>query len=198
MNFEIRDDTDHALVKTLVHEMYLCRKGFDEFVAFTAMADAEPQCKAHRIGQYSAYAEFVHHLYEFYVGCFKRDRRNTENIRHAELDQLLNAEVYKLLRNKRLAIENGYAPSWENHISVYQVPVPEEFGSVFRKARNRAAHSEFRRAVSHSELTLAQFCKEYHFFMYLLYESCLAFWHIQDIEKIDLGSISEFDPWNLS
>ncbi len=93
--------------------------------------------KLTRIRSHDAYASFLHHPYEFYVGCIKRDQHNLKDIDYRNLDHIFNAEVRKLLLNRIHAIENGYAPSWENHISVYQVDVPEEFGMQFRQIRNR-------------------------------------------------------------
>src|SRR3546814_9248050 len=65
--------------------------------------------------------------------------RDTSSPKSDISDNIINSEVEKLLRNKRHAIQNGYAPKWENHISVYQMEVPKEFARDFRQIRNRTA-----------------------------------------------------------
>jgi hypothetical protein len=90
-----------------------------------------------------------------------------------------------------LSSQNNYAPSWENHISVYQVEVPKEFGKRFRIIRNNTAHVNIKRAMP--EFTLAQFYEEYHSFVYLLYEAGMTYWNTQNIEEHNLQSIEEFD-----
>ncbi|MHB1117778.1 hypothetical protein [Sideroxydans sp.] len=149
--------------------------------------------KATKIKCHDAYASFLHHLYEFYSGCIKRDFRSTETVRYSVLDQMFNHEVTKLLKNRVDAIKGGYAPSWENHISVYQVEVPTEFGTQFRKIRNRTAHASTKRSSPDDELPLGQFYEKYHNFVYLLYYSAQRLWTVKDIEAQDWKSIEEFD-----
>lgn len=192
MKFEIGDLTDSALTTTAVHEMALCQQAFDRFVYFSGLNILGEDAKSVKVQSYNAYSEFLHHLYEFYVACFKRDRRSTAKIPYGDLDALLNLEVEKLLRNRRQAIEQGYAPSWENHISVYQVEVPQNFGTDFRKLRNRAAHADPSRAVP-GELSLGAFFTECHRFIVLLYQSGLAFWTVKDVEKYNWRAIEEFN-----
>lgn len=109
------------------------------------------------------------------------------------LDHIFNGEVVKLLKNRVDAINGGYSPSWENHISVYQVEVPAEFGTQFRKIRNRTAHASTKRSLPGDELTLGQFYEKYHGFVYLLYCSAQWLWTVKDIEAHDWKSIEEFD-----
>ena len=149
--------------------------------------------KTTKIKCHDAYASFLHHLYEFHVGCIKRDLRDTENIQSSVLDKIFNNEATKLLKNRVDAIKGGYAPSWENHISVYQVEVPAEFGTQFRKIRNRTAHASTKRSSPGEELSLGQFYENYHRFVYLLYYSAQWLWTVKDIEAHDWKAIEEFD-----
>lgn len=193
MKFIIGDKTDQALTTTLVHELVLCKESFDRFLHFAGINIMGRRDKIIKIKCHNAYTSFLHHLYEFYVGCIKRDRGNTENIDNETLDKILNHEAIKLLKNRTSAIENGYAPSWENDISVYQIEVPDEFGTQFRKIRNRTAHASIRRSVPGSELSLAIFYQKYHLLVYLLYDSALWLWTVKDVEAHDWKSIEEFD-----
>jgi hypothetical protein len=193
MKFEIGDETDQALTTTLVHELVLCKDSFERFAALAKMNIMGRREKAIKIRCHDAYASFLHHLYEFYVGCIKRDLRNTENLQGKVLDKIFNCEVTKLLKNRVDAINGGYAPSWENHISVYQVEVPTEFGTQFRRIRNRTAHASTKRSSPKDELPLGQFYEKYHGFVYLLFYSAQGFWTVKDIEAHDWKSIEEFD-----
>lgn len=193
MKFEIGDDADRALTTTLVHELALCKECFDRFVYFASKNIHGNETKSIKISAYNAYSSFLHHLYEFYVGCIKRDRRNTSDIKSDELDTIFNKEVEKLLRNKRHAIEHGYAPEWENHISVYQVEVPTDFGPQFRRIRNRTAHADLRRAVPVNQLSLGDFYRLYHRFVYLLYAQPHWLWSVKDIEAFDWKAIEDFN-----
>jgi hypothetical protein len=150
--------------------------------------------KASKVLAHNAYASFVHHLYEFYVGIIKKNRCDLGNVPPEDMDAILLSEVEKLLRNRRRAIEQGYAPTWENHISVYQVEVPMEFGGHFRSVRNRTAHADVRRASPRAvDISLAEFYTRYHLFIYLLYQSAQFTWTIDDFEKHDWQSIEDFD-----
>lgn len=193
MKFEIGDETDQALTTTLVHELALCKESFDRFVYFAGQNILGDDSKKIKIQSYNSYASFLHHLYEFYIGCIKRELRNTSSPKSDISDRIINSEAEKLLKNKRHAIENGYAPEWENHISVYQVEVPKEFAGVFRKIRNRTAHADLRRASPDNQLTMGEFYKRYHSFVYILYAQPHWLWTAKDIETFDWKAIEEFD-----
>jgi hypothetical protein len=49
------------------------------------------------------------------------------------------------------------------------------------------------RSASRASLTLVAFYKNYHRFVYLLYESALSHWEIRDIESLEWKEIEEFD-----
>jgi len=117
MKFEIGDTTDQALTTT-VHELALCKESFDRFVYFAGQNILGDDSKKIKIQSYNSYASFLHHLYEFYIGCIKRELRDTSSPKIDISDRIVNSEAEKLLKNKRHAIENDYAPEWGNHISV--------------------------------------------------------------------------------
>lgn len=193
MKFECGDETDQALTTTLVHEFVLCQESFERFARNAKVNIMGQRDKIIKIKCHDAYASFLHHLYEFCVGCMKRDLKDTKDMGWENLDKMFNSEARRLLRNRIDAIENGYAPSWENHISVYQVEVDEEFGAQFRKIRNRTAHVSTKRSMPGNDLPLAVFYQKYHRFVYLLYYSARGFWSVQDIESHDWKAIEDFD-----
>ncbi|SRR6266496_624646 len=193
MKFEIGDEIDRALTTTLVHELVLCKESFERFSHFARMNIMGRRDKSTKIRCHDAYASFLHHLYEFYVGCLKRDQLSTKDIKSETLDKIFNNEVKKLLTNRIDAIERGQAPPWENQISVYKVEVPTEFGTQFRKIRNRTAHASTKRSVPGADLSLAKFYEKYHLFVYLLYYSGQLLWTVEDIEAHDWKAIDEFD-----
>jgi hypothetical protein len=140
------------------------------------------------IAGYNAYSDFVAHLYEFYLGCIKRDGRFPRNVSGKAVDAILNAEVKKLLKIRRDRIIRGDAPSYENHISSYEVEVPEEFGSLFRSVRNIRSHAIAKR----SEFDLADFYLKYHRFIYLLFEEPQWLWNIEQVPEHDWLAIEKF------
>ncbi|MGH8027868.1 MAG: hypothetical protein ACREO0_14195, partial [Pseudoxanthomonas sp.] len=180
MKFEIGDDTDRALTTTLVHEMFLCTASFDRFTQLAYLNIMGRRDKGTKILCHDAYATFIHHLFEFYVGCIQRNLRETNSVPSEILDKLINNAVRKLLANKVKAIKNGHAPSWENDASTYQMEVPAEFSAQLRRIRNRTAHASMKRSNPGEDLSLGQFYKSYHFFVYLLFRSGQWSWTVKD------------------
>jgi hypothetical protein len=193
MQFIVGDQTDGALCAVLAHEFLLCTESFERFAHFGKLNILGKRDKRTKISSHNAYARFLHHLYEFYVGCWKRDRHDTSDIHYTMRDKMFNAEVAKLLRNRIDAIKGGYAPVWENHISAYQVDVPSNFGEQFRQVRNRTAHSNIKRSASGTDLSLAKFYEACHPFVYLLYYAGQGMWTVKDIEAYDWKEIEQFD-----
>jgi hypothetical protein len=192
MKFKMGDETDRALTTTLVHELVLCNDSFERFAKLARLNIAGRRDKLTKIRCHDAYATFLHHLYEFYAGRIARDCSDT-NVPSAILDRTFNGEIEKALRRRVDAIERGTAPSWENQIAVYLVNVPEEFGTQFRKIRNRTAHASHRRSVPGAELSLFEFYEKYHLFIYLLYVDGKWLWSVDDVESRDWKAIEEFD-----
>lgn len=193
MRFEISDEVDRALTTTLVHELVLCKESFERFHHWATLNITGRRDKVTKIKCHDAYASFLHHLYEFYVGCYKRDLQSLKDIPGEKLDLMFNSETKKALHRRTHAIAHGYAPSWENDISYYQVSVPAEFGTQFRRIRNRTAHASIKRANPGTDLSLAQFYKDFHKFIFLLFVDGQAFWQVKDVETFNWRSIEEFD-----
>jgi hypothetical protein len=195
MKFEHGDNTDNALVQTLVHEMMLCNDAFKEFVRHTEVKSLNPHKKEPKIKTYNAYSTFLHHLYEFYVGCFKRDKKNTEDIRWNELDSLFDLEGQKQLRNRRVLVENGIIEDKAN-LHIYQKPLPSGFGSNFRYIRNHTAHASIKRIVPSPGSDLNSFFKDYHFVIILMFFGAQYSWNLRDPEQHNWGPLEEFDFGN--
>jgi hypothetical protein len=193
MKFEAGDETDKALSATLAHEYVLCRESFDRFVRYAEINIMGRRDKIIKIKSYDAYTSFLHHLYEFYVGCIKRSLKNTNDLDSATIDKIMNAEVQRLLNMRVNAIERGDASESENHISYYQIDVHSSFATQFRRIRNRTAHAITKRAVPGTDLSLSQFYKDFHRFIYLLYSAPQWLWLVKDVEAHNWQAIEEFD-----
>ena len=191
MKFKISDTTDVHLTTAIAHEYLKSRDCFNLFVQ-NENIKTKINSKELKIRSYNLYSDFLLHLYEFYVGCFKRDRKSTEDIHWTALDKLFTSEAQKLIDNAADRIRSGRAPEWENDISYYLVSIPDEFGMHFRRIRNRHGHVDHKRA-SGEEINLSDFFKKYHKFIYLLYSSPAWIWLVEDLESYDFKSIEEFE-----
>ncbi len=191
VQFNAGDTVDRALCAALVHEMTRCKEAFSRFEHLGGrliVGDTRPALPRH---VHDAYADFLRHLYEFYLGAFKRDRWSTADIHWKAADALFNSEAEKMLRRRRDAIVGGYAPEWENQLRVYQVPVPSEFGSQLRHIRNANSHADPRRARPTNNWPLDRFYRECHLFVYLLFYSAHASWGCHSVERTG-GSMQQF------
>ena len=193
MKFAIGDEIDTALTTAMSHEMLLCEESFERFAAIAKLNIVGRQDKRTRVAMYSAYTRFLHHLYEFYLACYQREYMSLDKIPTATIDKLLNGEGRKLLKNRRDAIDGGYAPAWENNRSVYEVEVPEEFSLQWRRIRNRTAHVSTKRSTSKPDICLVDFYKRFHSFVYLLYYSAMAHWAVHDLNAVSWKEIEEFN-----
>lgn len=190
MKFEFGDAIDKQLRASMAHEFILCQENFELFTEYASLQILGDSRKKVSIKLYSHYTSFLHHLYEFYIGAIKLNFKDTKTIHHSVTDKIFVAEVKKLYRNKVHAIENGYAPPYENHISHYQAEIPENFGAAFRAIRNKTAHVLKERACS--SLTLTDFYSQYHKFIYVLYETPMFAWRIEDVERQNWEDIEKF------
>jgi len=189
-NLKSGNAQDVALAKTISHEFFRCELAFNNFTKFAE--DNIIRKKDTRREMSTSYLDFLQHLYEFYIGCFKRDAQNLDPISKEKKDKTFNYEVERLLRNRREAIEKGYAPKWENSLSYYQIAVPEKFGEHFRLIRNRSAHVEIGR-VSDKDLSVFSFFRKYHRFIYLLFKSGRDWWHNPKPDTYNWDNLSNFD-----
>lgn len=195
VKFQIGDEIDNAMVKGIVHEYSRSKMAFNMFV--NSFPRSEKSFRGENLGlnlyRYNAYALFTQHLYEYIVACLKRDRRDTGKIDFEILDNAINLEVEKILRLKRLTIDNKYAPQWENDRNYYEVSCPENFGSDFRQVRNSLGHVDYRRIVSANRILLSEFYINYHKFIMLLFNFAEESWSLDKIEKLDLGDVTDFN-----
>lgn len=182
----------------LVHEYLRCK---DAFIAFSSLAEeiivrGASRHDAYRA--YNAYSDFILHLYEFLIAAHARDLGVPEitvpkgKQKFQFLDALIHSTTTKMVERKIYCIENGIAPSWENHISVYEnmLPVPENFAANFRRMRNKiGGHVTYERI---NEINLTRFYEENHNYLYLLYRECGDFWDRCADEFPDLEQITDF------
>lgn len=181
---------DAALTTTLAHEFKRCKSAFAVYV----MLFQKLQCGQHdeniKLGCYNAYADFVAHLYEFYLACIKSDPRYPANPTTEQIDKAMHIEATKFLNIRRERILRGDSPSWENHISSYEVIIPEAFGREFRKVRNLRSHVNRQRV----DFDLGAFYVSFHGFLYIMYEECLWLWDTDDIDapQQNWGQIEQF------
>ena len=189
MRFNAGDDTAHALRTALTHEFFRAEDAFNDFVDPRNMTVAAHTDRRIAYRAYNSYARFIHHLYEFYIGCFKWQFLNTAQIVQAQADRLIQDETSKLLIRKRARILEGRAPVWENSIESYPLEVPLQFASEFRTARNVAlAHAGAARAT----FSLSQFFQAYHMFMLMLYNEACWLWSKELGDFPDLGEVTSF------
>lgn len=81
MKFEIGDETDRQLVQGLQHEIMRCRRAYAEFSACAPALLAGRRERQLSYVAYNAYARYIHHLYEFLLGCGSRRRGDTHRRR---------------------------------------------------------------------------------------------------------------------
>lgn len=184
-NSKIFKDMDIALQ----HEYICCNDAFLCFADAATLLIYDNDNRKLSILAYNNYSRFLHHLFEFYVGCIKRGTKSTKRIPPDTLDLLITNEVQKLLNMKRNAILNGYAPWHENDISAYPEIAPQEFAKELRTIRNNChAH------VNHNRpnLNFTAFYEKYHMYAYLLYSYPHWLWSIKDDSTLDLKEITNF------
>jgi hypothetical protein len=193
MNFTHLDATDKALTVTAAHDYLRAQAAWELFLQLSSDNINGKEDRHHLLAMYDAYSRFIHHLYEFYIACIKRNRQNTSNITFHERDLIFQAEMSKLMNNRAARIRRGDAPSWENPPEYYETPVPPTFAEHFRIMRNRTAHADYRRSLPASGISLADFFRQYHRYILLLFEEAHFLWNVKDVENFDWGEITEFN-----
>ncbi|MCT7604406.1 hypothetical protein N5U17_09170 [Aliarcobacter butzleri] len=195
MKFKHGDLIDDNLCTALTHEYYRCNDSFNQFSFYSNLMIFQGETPEISYKAYNAYSDFIHHLYEFYVGCFSRDILNTEIINNKKvkaklIDNYITRHTQRILNNYKDMIINGIAPSWINGLNYYNVEVPTNFASNFRTYRNKiSGHVSYKRS---SELSLSEFYKKYHKFLYLLYYDAKHWWGNKNEKFPDLKEITEF------
>ena len=181
---------EKALTTTLAHEFKRCKGAFRVYIILHQRLLAGGADEDIKIDCYSAYIDFVAHLYEFYLACIKQDSRYPSKPTKDQIDEAMHFEATRLMNIRRDRILSGEAPSWENHISVYEVKIPKEFGQSFRKVRNLRSHVNSQRV----DFDLGEFYKNFHEFLFLMYQDCICLWDVDksNAPKQDWGEIENF------
>jgi hypothetical protein len=173
MKFQTGDATDGALCVALKHEFLRCDDAFNDFAASARIMITQGENPRIAYRTYNAYARFIHHLYEFMMGAIARDRGDTAQLSADWAERYIASHTQRILTNRREAIKNGTAPSWENHISCYPEKIPPTFPADFRRCRNIVTgHVKFER----SSLNLSDFYDRYHQYLYMLYFEAKSWW----------------------
>jgi hypothetical protein len=179
------------LTAGLHHEFLRCQDAFDRFCllgTYEVLAEESDRKSAYQL--YNAYSQFVHHLYEFYKGIIELEkRRGSKFVTDKKIDEILDQELEKAIRNRRIAIENGYAPKWENGIECYPAGPQTGFGGRFRIARNVAfGHvSEDR-----TEIDLSDFFEVDHGHLMILFYQAQLTWRLRQGDFPDFGAVTKF------
>lgn len=176
----------------LAHELKRAKDAFNAFTQTASVRRLAADNKELAIKSYENYSDFVAHLYEFYVGCIYLNDRYPKKPNYDQLDRIFTEEAERYLHLRRQRIDKGYAPSWENARSHYEVIVPESFGKHWRFVRNRRNHASERRFTG-EDITLSDFYEKYHRFIYLFYEEPQWLWIVEDVESYDWGDIEKFN-----
>ena len=196
MRFEIGSEIDVNHCRALTHEYFKCDDAFNLFMRYAEITITSGETPELSYRMYNAYSSFLHHLYEFLLGCFARDMHNT-NITNKKGDEririiecMITSSVQRVFSNIRDAIKRGEAPSWVNHISYYDITVPENFAADFRQYRNKVSgHVSHERA---SELSLSEFYQKYHKILVELYYEAKYMWGKKPDNFPDLKEITDF------
>ena len=196
MKFTAGDQTDSDHCIALVHEFIRCDNSFNEFAALGEKMIRYGRNREISLRTYDAYARFIHHLYEFLIGCIAREVHDTKitnkkgQDKTTLIDNYITSQARRVLNKWVDDIANGTAPAWANHIDCYKVPVPTDFARNFREYRNKIiGHVAHERS---SQLSLTEFYRKYHKFLFLLYQDSISFWRNRGNELPDLGEITEF------
>lgn len=195
MKFAAGDEIDSDHCTVLEHEFYRCQDSFKQFESYGQQLILQGKSRKRSYRTYNAYADFIHHLYEFMLGCHARDAGNTNITNKKGPERTKIIESYIMHHAQRVmtqyadSIRRGTAPDWVNDISYYDVTVPEDFAKDFREYRNKViGHVAYERS---SKYSLTGFYHKYHKFMCYLYRDAIHFWGRCE-ELPDLKEITDF------
>ncbi len=199
MKFEVGGSVDSDHCTALTHEMFRCHDEFQRFTHYATTMIMKGRTREVSYRAYNAYSSFVHHLYEFILGCNARDSGNTKITNKKVEDRTLIIDSYimhhaqRVMDQYRDAIKDDRAPDWVNDIGFFDVKVPKEFAKEFREYRNKVCgHVAYERS---SKLSLTQFYDSYHKYLYYLYRDSVGSWGPKKGEFPDLKEITDFCVW---
>ncbi|NVM64167.1 hypothetical protein FHW88_002495 [Mucilaginibacter sp. SG538B] len=193
---EILKNEDRSIPVTLSHEFWCCKQQLHQFGSSASLLLMANNNKEMRLAAFTAYGNFIRHLYAFYEGVIKY--RNADQLEGAKgaaigpkISNLLFKEVKKLIRNKRM-VYNARPELDKREIQhLIESEVPADFGKDFRQMRNRFSHPAISR-VNKSQITLQEFYVRYHKYMLLLYYTCAFSWDIKNPDVYDWQEIDCF------
>lgn len=146
--------------------------------------------KQWEVDVYNSYADFIQNLYEYIIGCFKRDSNSLKDISYKISDALIvrEAEKYRKQCLWQIDQKNEMNHGLNDRI-YYEEPIPVDFGEKFRNARNMNVHSDTRRVSSGF---MADYFSKYHKFTLYIFFLGYQYWGSQNTSSIDLEDISKF------
>lgn len=187
-------ELDSALITTIHHESFLMKSSWDEFERLANKQILATINQTESVRLFSSYTSFLHHLYEFYLACFKRQIGNDSGFGGragaVRKDRLFTAETQRVFDQISERLQSGRGQGWENDLSYYQLEVPIAFAENLRGIRNSSAHALISRAAG--DIDLSDFYHRYHKFVYELFRSAREYWGAFSIENLDMKAISRF------
>jgi len=190
MKFKRGDETDQKQCVALKHEFLRCDDAFHEFASAATILIERGHTRYNAYRAYNSYSRFIQHLYEFLMGAAIREFEDTDYGRVPEIaDKYVMFNAQRLVTNKREAILSGRSTDMENHISYYPERIPDDFARQFRIHRNTVStHVKYQR----SELSLTDFYRRNHKFLYMLYVDIKGWWGREKDGFPDLKEITAF------
>ena len=190
MKFSISDKVDSNLCMALTHEFFRCDDAFESFIMVKSLLNKDKNNKHLRYKAYNHYADFVHHYYEFLMGCYQRDYQSTGPPNYQLADGYVTFHINRVLKIRPEILER-VIPCMSNFGNdEFPEFAPAEFASTFRKHRNIAGgHVSYKRST---EIRLSDFYNNYHKYIYLMYLESLCWWGRRKQEYPYLEEMSDF------
>jgi hypothetical protein len=189
MKFKSGDAIDTALASALKHEFLRCADAFEDFAASAKIMIIQGENRRIAFRTYNAYGRFIHHLYELFLGAAARDRGDDAPLSAKMAEQYISGYAQRALTDRREAILNGTAPSWENDISYFPETIPSDFAREFRRFRNIVSGHVSGERIS---LNLGDFYDRNHKFLGILFRHAGSHWGAVGDDFPDLKEITAF------
>ena len=183
------DLVDADLLDSLVHELLRCRRAL---LRFQELKDEPPG--HYPFERHDAYVEFLTHLFEFLVGCFKRDQRSTRRLSADEVDKRVALELSKALRHLTEVASFGMLCGETN--PSFRIPetskIQSDFAQDLRRVRNLSIHVDPRRARRDDcgIPSVSEFYRRYHAHAVLLFSWLWSSWQHSVSLSLTLGEIT--------